>query len=39
MDENYLSNHFQKELALAAERIFTNASAAEPAHLSAAAGK
>ena len=39
MDVNYLSNLFQKELALAAERIFTNASAGEVAHASAAVGR
>jgi UDP-GlcNAc:undecaprenyl-phosphate GlcNAc-1-phosphate transferase len=36
IDVNYLSNLFQKELALAAERIFTKASAAEAAYVSAA---
>ncbi|MFL6331949.1 MAG: glycosyltransferase family 4 protein [Pyrinomonadaceae bacterium] len=36
MDVNYLSNLFQKELALAAERIFTNASAGEAVHVSGA---
>jgi UDP-GlcNAc:undecaprenyl-phosphate GlcNAc-1-phosphate transferase len=36
MDVNYLSNLFQKELALAAERIFTKASAVEAIHASAA---
>jgi UDP-GlcNAc:undecaprenyl-phosphate GlcNAc-1-phosphate transferase len=36
MDVNYLSNLFQKELALAAERIFTKASAGEAVHVSAA---
>jgi len=36
MDVNYLSNLFQKELALAAERIFTKASVSEAASLSTA---
>ena len=35
MDVNYLSNLFQKELALAAERVFTNASVGEARHASA----
>lgn len=35
MDVNYLSNLFQKELALAAERIFTSASAVEVMRASA----
>jgi UDP-GlcNAc:undecaprenyl-phosphate GlcNAc-1-phosphate transferase len=39
MDVNYLSNLFQKELALAAERIFTKASAAEVTYISAAGGR
>jgi hypothetical protein len=39
MDVNYLSNLFQKELALAAERIFTKASAGEIAYVSAAGGR
>jgi UDP-GlcNAc:undecaprenyl-phosphate GlcNAc-1-phosphate transferase len=39
MDVNYLSNLFQKELALAAERIFTKASAADAAYVSAAGGR
>jgi UDP-GlcNAc:undecaprenyl-phosphate GlcNAc-1-phosphate transferase len=39
MDVNYLSNLFQKELALAAERIFTKASAGEAAYVSAAGGR
>jgi UDP-GlcNAc:undecaprenyl-phosphate GlcNAc-1-phosphate transferase len=36
MDVNYLSNLFQKELALAAERIFMKSSAADAAYVSAA---
>lgn len=36
MDVNYLSNLFQKELALAAERIFTKASVVKATHVSAA---
>jgi UDP-GlcNAc:undecaprenyl-phosphate GlcNAc-1-phosphate transferase len=36
MDVNYLSNLFQKELALAAERIFTKASAGEALQVNAA---
>ncbi|HEX8291774.1 MAG TPA: MraY family glycosyltransferase [Pyrinomonadaceae bacterium] len=39
IDVNYLSNLFQKELALAAERIFTKASAAAPVHVNAAGGR
>jgi hypothetical protein len=39
MDVNYLSNLFQKELALAAERIFTKASASEVTYVSAAGGR
>jgi UDP-GlcNAc:undecaprenyl-phosphate GlcNAc-1-phosphate transferase len=39
IDVNYLSNLFQKELALAAERIFTKASAADAAYVSAAGGR
>ncbi len=39
MDVNYLSNLFQKELALAAERIFTKVSAGEAAHASAAGSR
>jgi UDP-GlcNAc:undecaprenyl-phosphate GlcNAc-1-phosphate transferase len=39
MDVNYLSNLFQKELALAAERIFTRVSAGKAAHASAAGGR
>jgi UDP-GlcNAc:undecaprenyl-phosphate/decaprenyl-phosphate GlcNAc-1-phosphate transferase len=37
MDVNYLSNLFQKELALAAERVLTNASAGEAMRASAGA--
>lgn len=36
MDVNYLSNLFQKELALAAERIFTKASVDKALHATAA---
>ena len=36
MDVNYLSNLFQKELALAAERIFTKASVEKALHAGAA---
>ena len=39
MDVNYLSNLFHKELALAAERIFTKASAAKDVYVSAAGGR
>ena len=39
MDVNYLSNLFQRELALAAERIFARASAGEAARASAAAAR
>lgn len=39
MDVNYLSNLFQKELALAAERIFTRVSAGEAVHASAVGGR
>lgn len=39
LDVNYLSNLFQKEMALAAERVFTKASAGEAAYVSAASGR
>jgi UDP-GlcNAc:undecaprenyl-phosphate GlcNAc-1-phosphate transferase len=39
LDINYLSNLFQKEMALAAERIFTGAKASEAVHVNAAGGR
>jgi hypothetical protein len=39
LDVNYLSNLFQKEMALAAERIFTGARDAEVIHAGATSGR